>query len=292
MPLRKKLDVFLSSAQEEFENERKTLSKKISELPFLDCVPLEERGADALSVEESSIEGVRECDIYVGIFGSRYSKLVIKEFREAVKRRKLCLNYVKKVAKRDAKLQDFIQIELKGQFKYHEFRSTKDLYTKVKTNLLQQLDRLLRMGLNQFKDSKKQAFAKQTQMRPTLNKAIKEKEEDRPLSIIDETIISFRQDDFVGATVKAAIAVELAARLALNRAQVPSRETRKAPLGRILRLLHNYEILEMKDARNLQELIYLRNAVIHEGKTPTRANTERILKIARDIVGKLAREVI
>jgi hypothetical protein len=92
------------AAQEEFKNERKELSIHISQVPFLDSVPLEERGADAISIEEASIEGVKGCDIYVGIFGSRYSELTIREFREAVKRRKICLNYVKKVAKIDPKL--------------------------------------------------------------------------------------------------------------------------------------------------------------------------------------------
>ncbi len=92
------------AAQEEFENERKELSIRISQMPFLDSVPLEERGADAISIEEASIEGVKGRDIYVGIFGSRYSELTIREFREAVKRRTTCLNYAKKVAKIDPKL--------------------------------------------------------------------------------------------------------------------------------------------------------------------------------------------
>jgi len=287
MPSRDKLDVFLSSAQEEFKNERKTLSTKIFRMPFLNCVLLEERGADSVSVEEASIKGVRECDIYIGIFGNQYSELTVKEYREAIKRRKLCLNYVKRTSNLDSKLQDFIDEELRPQFKYHEFRSRKNLYVQVEANLREQLSRLLHMGLDQLRNSKKRAFATQTGLKPVVTKAIKQREEDKPLLMIDNATISFLEADFMGATLKAAIAVELASRLALLRAQVPSRELRRASLGRILRLLRDHKILEIRDINQLQELVYLRNATIHEGKTPSKETTEWILKLAREIIEKL-----
>lgn len=287
MPSRNKLDVFLSSSEEEFKNERKTLSAKISHMPFLNCIPLEERGADSVSVEEASIKGARECDIYIGVFGSQYSELTVKEYREAVKHRKLCLNYVKSAPSRDSRLQDFIDGELRPQFKYHEFKSRRELYAQVEANLREQLGRLLRMGLDQLRNSKQQAFATQTGLKPMVTKAIKQKEQDKPLSIMNDATISFREADFMGATLKAAIAVELASRLALLRAQVPSRELRRAPLGKILKLLRDRKILKIRDIGQLQELVYLRNATIHEGKTPSKETTAWILKLAREIVEKL-----
>jgi len=287
MPSRDKLDVFLSSAQNEFKKERKALSAKISHMPFLNCSLLEDRGADSVSVEEASIKGVRECDIYVGIFGNQYSEITVKEYREAVKLRKLCLNYVKRTSNRDSTLQDFIDGELRPQFKYHEFKSRKNLYTQVENNLREQLSRLLRMGLYQLRDSKKQAFVTQTTLKPLITQAIKQKEEDKPLSMIDNATISFVKADFIGATLKAAIAVEIASRLALLRAEVSSRELKRAPLGRILRLLCDYKILETRDINQLQELVYLRNAAIHEGKIPSKKTTEWILKLAREIIEKL-----
>jgi hypothetical protein len=287
MPPTGELDVFLSSAQEEFKNSRKILSKKISKMPFLKCIPLEERGADCVSVEEASLKAARTCDIYIGIFGNEYSELTIKEYREAVKHRKLCLNYVKKLSNRNSRLQKFIDEELEPHFKYHKFGTRKDLYAQVEANLYEQLNRLLRMGLDDLRNSKKQAFATQTELKPAVTKAIKQKEEDKPILMLNDATSSFSKADFMGATMKAAIAVELASRLALLRTQIPSRELKRASLGRILRLLESHEILEIRDIKQLQELVYLRNATIHEGKTPTEKTTAWILKLAREIVDKL-----
>ena len=63
----KKLDVFLSSSVAEFKSERKHLSKKISEISFLECKLLEDRGPQAQSVELTSLSEVSKCDILVGI---------------------------------------------------------------------------------------------------------------------------------------------------------------------------------------------------------------------------------
>ena len=120
-----------------------------------------------------------------------------------------------------------------------------------------------------------------------MTKAIKQKEEDKPILMLNDATSSFSKADFMGATMKAAIAVELASRLALLRTQIPSKELKRASLGRILRLLESHEILEIRDIKQLQELVYLRNATIHEGKTPTEKTTDWILKLAREIVEKL-----
>lgn len=61
------LDVFLSSDQAEFQEERKKLSKMISDIPFLECVLLEERGADTRGVVEASLGAAKNCDIYIGM---------------------------------------------------------------------------------------------------------------------------------------------------------------------------------------------------------------------------------
>ena len=101
---REKLDVFLSSDQKEFENERRELSRTICHIPFLNCIPLERRGADTRDALEASIRAVKKCDLYIGIFGNEYSETTIKEYNEAVKRRKPCLTYVRKVKERDERL--------------------------------------------------------------------------------------------------------------------------------------------------------------------------------------------
>jgi len=155
--VRDALDVFLSSDQEEFEEELKKLSKIISDIPFLECIPLEERGADTTGVVEASIRAVRNCDIYVGIFGREYSEITIKEYTEAVKQRKQCLTYVKRVKDRDKRLTKFIEEELKNKFKFHLFRGKKDLYERIDKDLRRLVFEILREGLETRTRSKQEA---------------------------------------------------------------------------------------------------------------------------------------
>ena len=61
--MKDKLEVFISSAQSEFEKERTTLAQMISKMPFLVCNPLEKRGAESVSAIEASLQGVRDFDI-------------------------------------------------------------------------------------------------------------------------------------------------------------------------------------------------------------------------------------
>ena len=64
----------------------------------------------AFDVEESSILGARNCDIYVGIFGTRYSFIVTKEYNQAIKKFKPAFIYAKKLEdrERDKKLCRFL----------------------------------------------------------------------------------------------------------------------------------------------------------------------------------------
>lgn len=105
MKIPSRLDVFLSSSQKEFEDIRKSLEKEISALPFLSCRLLEKRGAKPIDTTQASLQASRSCDIYIGLFGRVYSETTIKEYKEADKKFKPILVYVKKLEKRDAKLQ-------------------------------------------------------------------------------------------------------------------------------------------------------------------------------------------
>jgi hypothetical protein len=69
----------------EFQKLRIQLRDSICGVPFLNCVLMEDRGADPYSVSESSIKEVRESDIYVGIFGREYSHTTFLEYKEAIK---------------------------------------------------------------------------------------------------------------------------------------------------------------------------------------------------------------
>src|SRR5437870_12922140 len=126
--MNKKLEVFLSSAQKEFEKERKHLGRKISKCQFLNCRPLELSGANPATTLEASLEGVRESHIYVGIFGEKYSMTTKKEYEEAVKLKMPCFIYVMKYVNRDAELDYVIQNIIKPKFKFHPFKNKSELY--------------------------------------------------------------------------------------------------------------------------------------------------------------------
>ena len=132
-----KLNVFLSSEQKEFERDRINIAKQISRIQFLSCKPLETSGASPIDVEEASILGARNCDIYIGIFGTRYSSMVTKEYNEAIKKFKPAFIYVKKLEdrERDKKLNRFLNNRVKLNFKMHFFISNMDLRRKINDNL-------------------------------------------------------------------------------------------------------------------------------------------------------------
>ena len=145
--VKEELDVFLSSDQQEFSRLRKQLSKEICHLPFLTCTLLEERGADSVSVLDSSLSAVRNCDIYVGVFGHDYSEITLREFQEAFNLGKPCLTYIKKMRERDEKLESFINSILKNEFKYFPFKTYKELTQQLKNDLSKFILETLEIGI-------------------------------------------------------------------------------------------------------------------------------------------------
>src|SRR5712692_4148734 len=122
------LNVFLSSEQSEFQGDRMILAKRISRIPFLSCKPLEIRGASPIDAIQASVLGARNCDIYVGIFGRRYSIITVKEYNEAKTKFKPPFIYVKKVNTRDKKPNFFLNNRVKPNFKMHIFKSNRELH--------------------------------------------------------------------------------------------------------------------------------------------------------------------
>jgi hypothetical protein len=135
LPSTSKLDVFISSSINEFEKTRILLANRINKMSFLEAVLLERRGADTENVLTVSLKGVERCDIYVGIFGTKYSEITIKEYRTAVQVGKDRLIYVAKTAQREPKLAEFIKKELSDQSKYHQFENDPTLLKQVRKDL-------------------------------------------------------------------------------------------------------------------------------------------------------------
>lgn len=284
--MKDKLEVFISSAQSEFEKERTTLAQRISKMPFLVCNPLEKRGAESVPAIEASLQGVRDCDIYIGIFGSRYSETTKAEFREAMKHYKMCLNYAKRVKSREEQLQEFLEAELKPQFKYHKFSKSKDLHEQIEEDLNRHLLRLLRLGLDNFKMKKRRAIETGRTEQQQIRTAILRKEEDRPLAMVMEARSAYSSEDYLTAAIKAAVAVELALRFALLRRGISGRELR-LPLGHLLQFALRTEVLSKQDLTDAKNLRYVRNAALHDGRTPLKEEALVAIKLAENLIQKL-----
>jgi hypothetical protein len=272
------LDVFLSSDQEEFEKERNKLSGIISSIPFLACIPLENSGAVARDTLEASLRAARHSDIYVGVFGREYSATAIKEYREAVRYRKPCLTYVKKVKQRDTRLQEFIDGELKNQFKYCPFRGRKDLYEQVEKDLRGFLFETLQDGLEARKHTKEEVqrlFKEERQAAPARTAT------EEPLAGADS---AFSQGNYLECLVRTAIALELALKGAL-RARNISAEGKS--LGVLLQLATKSEVIDRQEANQLQEVSYIRNSAVHRGDIPSKQTIVWVLENTRRILNRL-----
>jgi len=275
---RENLDIFLSSDQEEFEKERKKLSRTISNIPFLVCTPLEKMGADSRDVLEASLRAVRNSDVYVGVFGREYSEITIKEYKEAVRNRKPCLTYVKKATRRDEKLTKFIEEELKSQFKYHQFRGKEDLYGQVASDLRRFIFETLQDGLEARKQKKEEVqrlIKEERQVAPTKTTI------EEPLAGADS---AFRQGNYLECLVRTTIALELALEEALRMKNV---STERKSLGTLLQLATKFEVINKHESNQLREISYIRNSAVHRGDIPSRQTITWVLENTRRILNRL-----
>lgn len=272
------LDVFLSSDQEEFREERKKLSKIISDIPFLECIPLEERGADTWGVVEASIRAAKNCDVYIGIFGREYSGTTIGEYNAAVKERKPCLTYVKRVKDRDKRLTGFIEEELRNRFKFHPFRGKKDLYERVEKDLRRLIFEILREGLEVRAKSKIAVQRIEREERRLAHK--------RPVTRdpLEEAEASYERGNYLACIVAATVAFELALREVLEKKRI---EVKPKTIGSLLGAAARFRLIDESQLGQVREILYIRNAAIHEGKIPDRTKVRWVLEKIRDYLKKL-----
>jgi hypothetical protein len=282
---KKELDVFLSSDQEEFARLRNSLSKKTCSIPFLTCTPLENRGADATNVVESSLKAVRESDIYVGIFGRKYSETTMKEYKEAVKYRKPCLTYVKKVkrALRETKLSEFVENNLRNEFQYFEFRANKDLIAQVDIDLRRFIFETLRIGL-------KQRARKKEETRSLEEKALSVKSKTLPSAPLPKDPLmpakfAFRKGNYLECLVMTTVTIEnrLQKMLLARDMSLSSRMS----LGELIQLTKSAQLLSAEDLESLRTISVFRNIAVHRGDTPSKEKTRWILETAQKILARL-----
>lgn len=164
----KKYKIFVSGVQKELKEERRAIKDFISNDVLLrehfDVFLFEDYPAKDKSSEKAYIDEVRDCDIYVGILGYKY-RIVTREkispteaeFREAQKKQKIILIYIKgengtKDRVREKGVQKLIQ-EIKDPKKGYSYRRFNDI-VELKNLVYESLIAFLRekgiVGRNAF----------------------------------------------------------------------------------------------------------------------------------------------
>jgi hypothetical protein len=282
---KEELDVFLSSDQEEFARLRNSLSKKEWAVPFLTCTPLENRGADPINVVELSLKAVRDSDIYVGIFGRKYSETTIKEYTEAVKCRKPCFTYVKKLNKRETKLSEFIEENLKNEFHYFEFRVNKDLIAQIDDDLRRFIFETLRIGLEERKRKKEETKSIEEKAEKAISTSSK-----RPptMASVEEPLktaeLAFKKGNNLECLVLTTVKLEDS----LQKALVTTDTRRRVmSLGQLILSAQKAQLFNTEELDSLRTISYYRNIAVHLGDTPPDEKIRWILENAKKILSRL-----
>lgn len=276
-----KLDIFLSSDQQEFTRIRGDLSRMLCTIPFLKCLPLENRGADSSDVLESSLRGVRHSDVYIGIFGLKYSSITVEEFHEAVKYYKPCFIYVKKIGGKDNRLETFIEDDVKSRFKYHQFRTNSELVEQVQNDLKKFIFETLRFGIasRSGKKAKTQALLiKEESSASEANTSVQ--------NLIDRAETAFRNKKYLESIVVSIVALETTLKDALH---AKGAIVENQSIGTLLRSAAKMNLIDGIDGKSLQEISYIRNKAVHMGELPKENNAYLILNKTKQIVKMLAR---
>lgn len=140
-----KIKVFISSTMTDLQAERDAVQNAIDEL-HLEAVRAETRPSTRYPPRHEVLAMVRDCDIYLGIFGARYGwmppgeniSVTEMEFREACNQGKHILVYVKDVAEREPAQTEFVErVEDfdTGRFRRPRFTSSEQLVEWVKEDI-------------------------------------------------------------------------------------------------------------------------------------------------------------
>jgi len=282
--LKKKFEVFISSKQDEFKRKRKEVAELISKHPYLESTLLELKGANAENPTDASIKAVRKSDIYIGIFGTKYSETTVKEYHEAVKRRIPPLLYLKKIKQREQKLQDFLESEVKSNFKFYEFSSNKKLLQQIEDDLNEFIYVLLQDGLELYKQRKENVVHATEDTAKKVENMIKKKEPDTYDNFFSTL---FAKEDYLSVVLGTSASIESLAKEALTKLWDKETDLRN-PLGWILHRLLDSNLINESEFGKINQIRYIRNDAVHRGRKISKNDADAVLRLARDVIKKLA----
>lgn len=279
-----KLRVFISSNQKEFDELRKRLRDKLLGTSFLTPIVLELEGAKSFPVRETSLKSAEKCDIFIGILGSRYSKLVEEEYRKAVSNYRPCLIYVKKVKKRNHKIKTLINNEIRPNFKYHEFEDEAKLIDQIINDLNRFLLEIMAEGLRVSKQRRKKTLKKQISMQQ-LQKAMVPLTETSALQFLQDAKDACDKHSYVEAILTAELAIENCLQYVLIKSGAPSKDL--SSFGLMVQAATKFGFLTNTTRNTVMDFRRTRNKMVHMALRPTKREVISALKMAEDVIKSL-----
>ena len=145
------LRVFVSSSMSELKSERTLVATTLKELGIASFVYEHDAGARPMSIEETYVEELKKCDLYIGIFWKKYGQYTIDEYDKAKEFGRPCLIYQKEsaVSSRDPQLQKFLNkiAEVKrGDVAPCFFLDTDELPERIRDDIMRVLTKAFRGG--------------------------------------------------------------------------------------------------------------------------------------------------
>ena len=151
-----KFKIFISSVQSEFAFERKALADYIRDDAllgdFFDVFLFEEQPAKNRSAQAVYLDEVASCDVYLGLFGSKYGSRdrdgvspTEREYDRATELRKTRLAFVKEVSRRDKKEEAFVRGKVDVELCRNAFSNFDELRAgvyKALVGYLKELDQI------------------------------------------------------------------------------------------------------------------------------------------------------
>jgi Sec-independent protein translocase protein TatA len=141
-PSEHSLVVFVSSMISELSNERKAIRQAIQQIPLTKPWLFEFTPPSPEKLDESYLNKVKECDIFILVIGKSISLAVKQEFEWAKSNRKSCLIFLKE-CERTEEAQTFVN---SIPFKWAKFFSIEELANLVQLSLIDELIRGYREG--------------------------------------------------------------------------------------------------------------------------------------------------
>ena len=159
-----KFRIFISSVQSEFAKERMSLAKYIREDAllgdFFEVFLFEEQPAKNRSAKSVFLEEVAACDVYLGLFGSKYGSRdkhgvspTEREYDHATELHKTRLAFVKNVTRRDKREDAFVRGKVDAELCRNAFSDFDELRAGVYKALVSYLKELDQVSNRPFDES-------------------------------------------------------------------------------------------------------------------------------------------